>query len=249
MKKITCISDTHGLHNKMKHSLGEGSILIHSGDLTNVGKRHEVEEIIAFFHRQLENFNDIIFIAGNHDRSFDPTFIERSKGFIRSYKDNKDIETYGLEKPKWLLDLLGSMDKRIHYLENSSIDIDGLKFYGSPMTPDFWREYWAFNEARGEKIAKYWDMIPKDTNVLITHGPANNILDKLEKSYEIDHVGCEDLEYKVKYELSNLKLHVVGHIHHSYGTYSNNYGTTYVNASICTESYDPTNAPIVVDIH
>jgi Icc-related predicted phosphoesterase len=90
-------------------------------------------------------------------------------------------------------------------------------------------------------------MIPKDTNILITHGPANNILDKLEN--EVDHVGCEDLEYKVKYELSNLKLHTVGHIHHSYGTYSNNYGTAYVNASICTESYDPTNAPIVVDIH
>lgn len=247
MKKITCISDTHSLHNKMKHSLGSSDILIHAGDLTNVGTRYEVEEIIAFFHRQLENFNDIIFIAGNHDRSFDPTFTERGKGFIRSYKDNKDIETYGLEKPKWLLDLLGSMDKRIHYLENSSIDIDGLKFYGSPMTPDFWKEYWAFNEARGSAISNYWDMIPKDTNVLITHGPANNILDKLEN--EIDHVGCEDLEYKVKYELSNLKLHVVGHIHHSYGTYSNNYGTTYVNASICTESYEPINAPISVDIY
>ena len=248
MKKITCISDTHGLHNKMKHSLGSSDILIHSGDLTNLGKRHEVEEIIAFFHRQLENFNDIIFIAGNHDLSFDPCFGETNKGkFIRHYTNNQDIITHELEKPTWLLDLLGSMDKRIHYLENSSIDIDGLKFYGSPITPDFWREYWAFNEARGEKITQYWDMIPKDTDILITHGPANNILDKLEN--EVDHVGCEDLEYKVKYELSNLKLHTVGHIHHSYGTYSNNYGTAYVNASICNESYDPTNAPIVVDIH
>jgi len=30
---------------------------------------------------------------------------------------------------------------------------------------------WAFNLERGEPLQKKWDLIPEDTDILITHGP------------------------------------------------------------------------------
>jgi Icc-related predicted phosphoesterase len=66
--------------------------------------------------------------------------------------------------------------KNAHYLEDETIEIEGLKFYGSPWQPEF--HNWAFNLNRGEEIKKKWDLIPNDTDVLITHGPPYGILDK-----------------------------------------------------------------------
>lgn len=247
-KKIVCVSDTHGLHNQMKHKVGEGHILIHAGDLTNVGKRDEVYEVIAWFHRLLDSFDDIVFIAGNHDRSFDRCFTESHSGnFFRSYQTDEKARRNLAHKPDWLLDLLETMDKRIHYLEDNCKKIQGLLFHGSPATPDFFRDYWAFNYARGNDIASKWSVIPNNVDVLITHGPAYGILDNLEGSN--NKVGCEELEYKVRYELEDLKLHVCGHIHHPRGIQHSEYGLPiFVNAAICTESYDPINAPIQVKL-
>lgn len=46
--------------------------------------------------------------------------------------------------------------------------IDGLKIWGSPIQHEFFN--WAFNRKRGKEIKKHWDLIPSDTNILITHG-------------------------------------------------------------------------------
>ena len=42
-------------------------------------------------------------------------------------------------------------------------------------------------------------------------------------------------------------IHIFGHIHHSNGIMERN-GTNFINASICTERYKPTNKPIVIDL-
>ena len=47
--KVIAISDTHGLHSQMKHELPKGDLLIHAGDLTNVGRKIEVEDVINWF--------------------------------------------------------------------------------------------------------------------------------------------------------------------------------------------------------
>lgn len=128
--------------------------------------------------------------------------------------------------------------------------IDGVKFWGSPWQPEFCN--WAFNLSRGIKLKEKWDLIPADTNVLITHGPPMGILDNVTKfnghtgELEIQHVGCVDLYNRVM-ELKSLQLHVFGHLHDGYGKQKIN-KTIFVNASICTEEYKPTNAPIVVEL-
>jgi Icc-related predicted phosphoesterase len=62
-----------------------------------------------------------------------------------------------------------------------------------------------------------------------------------------ERVGCNDLLARVK-QLPNLKLHVFGHIHESYGVEELEGGPMFVNASSCTLSYNPTSKPIVVEI-
>ena len=51
----------------------------------------------------------------------------------------------------------------------------------------------------------------------------------------------------LKERVDELKplMHVFGHIHYSYGAEKIN-DTLFVNASICTEQYNPINKPIVV---
>lgn len=126
------------------------------------------------------------------------------------------------------------------YLEDSQIEIDGLIYYGAPWTPKFGP--WAFMEERGKKIAKHWDKINVDTDVLITHGPPYGILDKVRRG----SVGCEELDKAV--DNIKPKVHIFGHIHEGYGQlYQDN--VLYVNAAICDEYYDPSeHDAIVIDI-
>jgi Icc-related predicted phosphoesterase len=113
-----------------------------------------------------------------------------------------------------------------------------IKFYGSPWTPPFFN--WAFM-ADETKIKKKWKLIPKDTDILITHGPAQGILDII----KMKSVGCQHLRERI--EKINPCLHVSGHIHFSNGVAMVK-DTIYVNASICTEKYKPHQKPKVVDI-
>lgn len=140
-------------------------------------------------------------------------------------------------------------DNGITYLEDSGVTIHGLKIYGSPIQPEF--HNWAFNKKRGAQIAKYWSMIPNDTQILVTHGPPYGILDEVENVYNpfsgFEHVGCEELLERI-HNLPLLKCHIFGHIHRAYGRYVNNNGVVFVNASICDESYNPVNPVQVIDI-
>lgn len=133
-----------------------------------------------------------------------------------------------------------SMCKDFIYLQDESVHIEGFKIYGSPWQPRFFD--WAFNLDRGEKLKAKWDMIPRDTDILVTHGPPHGVLDQTPRG---DYAGCEDLLDAVKD--IKPKLHIFGHIHLGYGQ-SKIGETTFVNASSCTEDYLPTNPPVVIDL-
>jgi Icc-related predicted phosphoesterase len=94
-------------------------------------------------------------------------------------------------------------------------------------------------------LAERWALIPQDTQILVTHGPPYGILDEVPRG---EKVGCQDLLDKVvELGQKQLKLHVFGHIHYSYGSYYMG-AVQYVNAAVCNESYRPVNPPIVVEI-
>lgn len=135
------------------------------------------------------------------------------------------------------------LDSRVNYLQDSFCVIDGIKFYGSPYQPRFFD--WAFNLMRGAELAEKWKLIPDETDVLITHGPPFGILDEVPRQYFIENTGCEELRKRV--ETIKPKLHIFGHIHCGYGT-TEKFGVKFANASNCDESYEPTNAPVVIDL-
>ncbi len=126
-------------------------------------------------------------------------------------------------------------------LINESVVVNGLKIYGIPQQPAFCN--WAFNVPRGS-LYPYYDAIPDDTQLLITHGPPYGILDTVQKGAE--RLGCMELTKRVG-QLSDLRNHVFGHIHGGYGQYRVG-KITFTNASICTEAYRPTNKPIIIEV-
>jgi len=220
--KIICISDTHCRLRKVK--VPKGDLLLHSGDLTFRGDIQEISQELQELGRIAKNFkHGCVFICGNHD-------------FL------------GERNPTLMKQM--ALDHGLTYLDHSSVEIEGIKIFGSAYTPEFCN--WAYNVPRGAPLKAKWAQIPDDTNVLLTHGPAMGILDGVERfdpmtrESEIEHVGCYDLYDRIQ-ELKQLQLHVFGHIHLGYGQVKKG-NVTYINASVCTEEYKPLNVPITFEL-
>lgn len=192
-----------------------GDILIHAGDSTNRGTAEEIYNFAKWFSN-LPHKNKV-FIAGNHDFFFEDDGLEK--------------ETIDFFFPNCI------------YLQDSFALIENLKIYGSPWQPRFFD--WAFNLNRGAELAEKWKLIPEDTDILITHGPPNGILDEVPRLYSIENTGCEELRKRV--EIVRPKLHVFGHIHCGYGQVED-FGVKFINAANCDEQYNATNAPIIIEL-
>ena len=196
--------------------LPPGDVLLHAGDLTGRGSLSEVER--AARDLAALDFKYKIVIAGNHDFAFE-----------RDPKNAKRI--------------LSQFAPDVTYLQDEAIELNGLKIYGSPWQP--WFFDWAFNLERGAEIKKKWDLIPDDTDILMTHGPAYGIRDRTAGG---EHAGCEELLKAVR-ERVQPRYHVFGHIHEGYGQQTDpECGTVSINASICTLRYAPINPAIVFDL-
>lgn len=215
--KIVGISDTHQYEIE---NLPKGDMLIHAGDFCSFGTEIEVHKFLDWF-KDLE-YESKILIAGNHDRPLaDSKFL---------YWFEKKCERLG-----------------INYLMDSGIEINGIKFWGSPWQPEF--NNWAFNLPRGLPLDEKWNLIPDDTDILITHGPPYGILDEcpdMRKRRKMCHVGCGRLRKHVEDRL-NLKAHFFGHIHESHGVYTLN-NTKYFNLTICDGRFRPFNEPAVYEV-
>jgi Icc-related predicted phosphoesterase len=164
MNNITVISDTHGSHRQL--FLSGGNILIHCGDFSCLGEEKEIEDFLNWFSNQEYTWK--IFIAGNHDLSF-----------------QRDLQL----KRKLL-----SKYKSLIYLENGMATILGLNIWGSPWQPEYGD--WAFGLPRkGEELELNWLKMPSNTDILITHTAPYEILDPNYGGYP---VGCELLLERVK---------------------------------------------------
>lgn len=126
------------------------------------------------------------------------------------------------------------------YLNDSSVEIEGIKIWGSPITP--WFNDWAFNRDRGSEIKKHWDLIPDDIDILVTHGPPFGILD--ETVYG-KRTGCEELLLRV-YQVKP-KYHIFGHIHKDYGSFTKG-EITFINASVLDDWYEMRNEAVEISI-
>ena len=185
--RITHISDTHNKHNKLNGKLPGGALLIHSGDISSLGRKHEVEGFIKWFGKQ--DYTHKVFIAGNHDMTFDREILLRNK--LAHFEGRTEYDTECADgKPEWLTEMLGDLPNGVHYLENSSIKLEGINIWGSPYSPSFGYG-WGFNIDRGYDSNQLWNTIPDDTDIVITHTPIWSYCDRTSNTYE--NVGCKDL--------------------------------------------------------
>ena len=222
--KITFISDTHNKHNQVTSSLPGGDLLVHTGDISSMGYQHEIQQFLKWFNK-LDNYTHKIFIAGNHDWGFQNN-VEKVKGLLTDYQNVDYLED------DWII--VGDNDPH-------DVNVKTAKIYGSPWQPEFYN--WAFNLPRnGEELKAKWDMIPMDTDILLTHGPAWGHLDTVVG--QTDNLGCELLSQRI--EAIRPKIHVCGHIHTGYG-YKFDGQTHFFNASVLNERYDFTQKPMTVD--
>jgi len=127
------------------------------------------------------------------------------------------------------------------FLEDSQAEVLGLRIYGSPWTP--WFFDWAFNLPRGPDLRAKWDLIPAGVDILVTHGPPYGRGDQTRRG---EKTGCRDLLEAVQARVKP-RWHVFGHIHEDYGV-TREPCTTFVNASVCSFSYEPVNKPLILDL-
>lgn len=209
MTKIVCISDTHMLGC----DIPDGDILIHAGDLTFSGTFNEIADSFETLRAELvgKKFKHMLFVPGNHDWLFE---------------ESPELAKLLAEKFSWTLCL------------NELIEIDGIKFFGSPVQPVF--HNWAFNNPDDYR-EKFWENAP-DCDVLITHCPAYGLRDQVESG---EYVGCKYIRNYIN--RVTPKVAICGHIHHSYGLEQYKQ-TIIINAAVCNEQYQPTNSPITFEL-
>lgn len=250
--KIVCISDTHNLHNHQSIVIPDGDVLIHAGDFTRIGTPKEVQSFLLWFS-SLPHKHKLV-ICGNHDATYSLPWDGPKK--------------WHNDPGPWKAKL--EIDPTIRYIHQEVIEIDGTRIYGDNHSRECG---WGWGVSYDEAPA-LWKKIPKDIDILVTHGPPHGILDRhpdYRKMSKIGHhpeeptpmmrSGCyglrRRLEYFAKSPANRLRWHIFGHIHYSYGVHKFEFldqsgevvesQITCVNASVADESYNLTNPPIVID--
>jgi Icc-related predicted phosphoesterase len=191
---ILHISDTHCFHDSFPYErFDDIDLIIHSGDCSNsydpYANEKEVRNFIDWFSSVPVRHK--IFVAGNHDTSIEKRKVTPADFF----------------------------QKGIVYLENQSTTINGIKFWGSPITPTFGK--WAFMKAR-DKTNKVWQLIPDDTDVVIVHGPPKGVRDlSYDREGVLQFCGCSSLMKRCWSLGDRLKLVCFGHIHNMKGVETN----------------------------
>jgi Icc-related predicted phosphoesterase len=232
-KKLSFVvlSDTHNHHDRIFDNIIPGDVLIVTGDFTKRGTLIELGNFNTFLGQvKLKyGFKYIVLIAGNHDINLDPRF-------------NPSIE-----------ESIGTLLSNVtHYLCNSFVIIEGIKIYGTPYT-----------NCRGaygsSNLNSVWELIPDDTDVVLTHCPPKNILDlawvpkqessdvcdichKSHKYYE--HWGSDTLKHHILNRVKP-KLHIFGHVHDHYGDVKID-GTQFINSAL---EWSPMHEPYSFDYY
>lgn len=197
--KIISISDIHGI---LPSDLPNGDILTISGDICPVNMAHDPSIQLVWINNYFYNwckkliseeiFKHIVFIAGNHDFIF-------FKEYLDSYSNKLDsVKLYD----------------NVHYLLDSSIELLGVKIYGSPWSTLFGN--WAFMKSE-EILDNLFSKIPNNIDILLVHSPVKGYNDVIlqypewNKFKNDKHLGSFALRKHVL--ISKPKFVCCGHIH------------------------------------
>ena len=137
---------------------------------------------------------------------------------------NHDVCLYGAN--------IDGLDENVHYLCNSGVVIDGVKYYGVPMFME---------DCISDRQTRNYAAIPADTDVLITHCPPYGVLD-----FD-DGINYGSAELLVRVEEIKPCLHLFGHIHKQHGVEKHG-STVFSNGAIMNGDYTSFNFPNLIEI-
>ncbi|KAG0708216.1 Metallo-dependent phosphatase-like protein [Suillus ampliporus] len=217
--RFVCISDTHS----RTFSVPSGDVLLHSGDLSRLGREDEIRVTIEWLRgldHGVKMYRETMTYLSTKigTRTVTTAFTTRRKSStaIRNLVDNEANRDRGLI---YLQDKLYTFRTKEGGREWS--------VYGSPWQPYFGG--WAFNYMPEEAAsmlclpllpskALIWGKtsfatIP-EVDILLTHGPPYKVLDT---TFSKIHAGCPELLAHLSKMQSPPLLHVFGHIHEARG--------------------------------
>lgn len=143
----------------------------------------------------------------------------------------------------------------VHFIgDGQTINIEGIKIFGSAVTPYFYN--WAWNYGRTIEEAAWrripfigdeWAKIEPGTNIVITHGMPYGILDTVyyANGDPKENVGCMELLKKIK----EIKPDIVigGHLHGNGNKEHHEDGTSFYNVAVCDDMYTPSNGIRIIE--
>lgn len=198
---------------------------------------------------------DLLLIAGdicpthNHNVDFQEQWIETNfRYWLRDIDAKQKIFCAGnhdfvfQKNPNFGQKLIQNNYPAI-YLQDASVEFEGLKIYGTPWQPYFYD--WAFNLYE-EDLSKKWDLIPADADIIVVHGPPRGYGDwapRVNGGYE--NTGSPSLLTKI--EEVKPKLVVFGHIHEGRGEWDLD-KTKLANVTVLDRNYKMVYEPWVYEI-
>jgi len=256
--RILHISDTHNLHLSAEEHFPfpEADILIHTGDVSDLGTAEEFVSVNAWFGELKRRYKHILLVTGNHD------WLDALKKVHSHALTAKDIL-----KPGFLAEKLSNA----RVLENEVVEVMGLRIYGSSWMPwysmqhpgdppvgmegpwdhdrnDIFNAWQASQPSAGDPFLSLLcettrsrqtsssvplspqTSIPSGVDILMTHHPARYILDECEKSW-----WGSGWELRKVIEATKPKVHLFGHVHEQRGHWERS-GDVYMGGA----EYSPT---------
>ena len=228
--KLIHISDTHDIYTF--DDVSPCDVLCITGDWSPLKIQRDVQGcydwIKSSFISTLAGLLDkgvrnIVLIAGNHD------FVSEDEDFEEIFA--KELSTRGLSD-------------HIHYLCNSSVTIDGVRFYGCPCSDIRGWAWWSHND-------KEHYTPPMDTDIMLVHQAPDigTVGTSITSNGHVHNFGSSILLDAIRYKTPKLLL--CGHIHsgsHQPARFDGVFSSCIiVNGSILDEDYNVAYPPQAID--
>jgi len=128
---------------------------------------------------------------------------------------------------------------KVYFVVHDSITVEGIRFFCSAYSRTFGN--WWFMES--ESVLEYlYEKIPENTEILVTHTPP---FEKLDKTFMGINAGSVSLGERIT-KLPNLQYNIFGHIHESNGSETID-GIRYINCSVTNKGYNLVNMPYIFE--
>ncbi len=233
MLRIVAMSDMHG---ELPVEVQECDVVVIAGDIMPLDIQRNIPTSIKWFKEAFIKWANslpcqkVILVAGNHDFWME----------TEVWQENCPL---ALTVECALLSPNGY--GKIVYLRDSGYEFNGYKFWGSPWVDGL--SGWAFN---ADEQATYFDKIPRDTDVLITHAPAygdvGTVLQKC-RNYN-NNYGSIALRNVLEDPDCKIKLSFAGHIHSGLHAGEKIGNTMCYNVSIKDENYRYVYEPFYIEL-